>query len=319
MNTKDIFKIAVDKAIEADLRGKSEVEKRMTRINKKFNELSEKQKVEFDKEKLNNPYVDSRILNNPDETREIKKVMTGIDIDSSELLLADKLGDVDLVISHHPQGAALAELSAVMDLQAEVLAKYGLPINIAEAVTKFRAEEVNRGLSPINHYRAVDTAKILGLDFMCTHTTADNLAARFMHDLIQEKKPEYVEDIFAIFKEIPEYQESSARQVGPKLFAGSKDSRVGKVVVTEFTGGTSGSKDVFEKMAHYGFGTIIGMHMSEEHRKEAEKHHMNVIIAGHMSSDSLGMNLFLDEIEKQGIEVIPTSGLIRVKRFNEKK
>jgi hypothetical protein len=55
--------------------------------------------------------------------------------------------------------------------------------------------------------------------------------------------------------------------------------------------------------------------MSEEHRKEAEKNHLNVIIAGHMSSDSLGMNLFLDEIEKQGIELVPSSGLIRVKRF----
>ncbi|MCF7794841.1 NGG1p interacting factor NIF3 [Patescibacteria group bacterium] len=315
MNTKDIFKIAVEKAMEADLRGKSEVEKRMTRINKKFNNLPENQKTDFDKEKLSNPYVDSRILNNPNETKEIKKVMAGIDIGGAELILADKLGDIDLVIAHHPQGAALAELGSVMDLQAEVLAKYGLPINIAEAVTQPRVEEVSRELSPINHYRNIDMAKILGLDFMCTHTTADNLAARFMHDLIEEKKPEYVEDIFEIFKEIPEYQESSAKQMGPKLFAGSKENKVGKVVVTEFTGGTSGSKDIFEKMAQYGFGTVIGMHMSEEHRKEAEKHHINVIIAGHMSSDSLGMNLFLDEIEKQGIEVVPVSGLIRVKRF----
>jgi hypothetical protein len=315
MNTKDILKIAIDKAIEADLRGKAEVEKKMARLEAKYNEMPEKKKLGFDKERLSNPYVDSRILHNPNETKEIKKVMAGIDIDSAELLLADRIGDIDLVIAHHPEGAALAELGAVMDLQAEVLAKYGLPINIAEAITKLRISEVNRGLAPINHYRSIDTAKMLGLDFMCTHTTADNLAAKFMHDLIEEKKPEYVEDIFAIFKEIPEYKESIARQVGPKLFAGSKENRVGKVVVTEFTGGTSGSKDAYEKMAQYGFGTIIGMHMSEEHRKEAEKHHINVIIAGHMSSDSLGMNLFLDEIEKQGIEVVPVSGLIRVKRF----
>ena len=36
--------------------------------------------------------------------------------------------------------------------------------------------------------------------------------------------------------------------------------------------------------------------------------------AGHMSSDSLGMNLYLDELEKKGAEVIPCSGLIRVSR-----
>jgi len=54
--------------------------------------------------------------------------------------------------------------------------------------------------------------------------------------------------------------------------------------------------------------------MHEEHRKEAEKHHINVVIAGHMASDSLGMNILLDELEKSGVEIIPTSGLIRVKR-----
>ena len=70
-------------------------------------------------------------------------------------------------------------------------------------------------------------------------------------------------------------------------------------------------------MAQAGIGTIIGTHMGEEHRKEAEKHHINVVIAGHIAFDSLGMNLFLDELEKKDIEVIPVSGLIRVKRFKK--
>ena len=68
-------------------------------------------------------------------------------------------------------------------------------------------------------------------------------------------------------------------------------------------------------MAQSGIGTVIGMHISEEHKKEAEAANINVVIAGHMSSDSLGVNLFLDELEKQGIEIIPCSGLIRIKRM----
>jgi hydrogenase maturation factor len=68
-------------------------------------------------------------------------------------------------------------------------------------------------------------------------------------------------------------------------------------------------------MSQAGIGTIIGMHMNEEYRKEAEKYHINVVIAGHMASDSLGMNLFLDELEKKGIEIVPVSGLIRIKRL----
>jgi len=39
-----------------------------------------------------------------------------------------------------------------------------------------------------------------------------------------------------------------------------------------------------------------------------------VVIAGHISSDSLGVNQFLDELEKRSIEIIPCSGLIRVSR-----
>jgi hypothetical protein len=34
-----------------------------------------------------------------------------------------------------------------------------------------------------------------------------------------------------------------------------------------------------------------------------------------MSSDSIGMNIFLDELEKRGIEIISCSGFIRVSRI----
>ena len=67
-------------------------------------------------------------------------------------------------------------------------------------------------------------------------------------------------------------------------------------------------------MANAGIGTVVGMHVSEEHKKQAEEAHINVVIAGHISSDSLGINLFLDKLEKQGIEIIPCSGFIRILR-----
>ena len=67
-------------------------------------------------------------------------------------------------------------------------------------------------------------------------------------------------------------------------------------------------------MSQAGIGTVIAMHTSEEHRKEAEAAHINIVIAGHMSSDSLGMNLLMDDLEKQGIEIVPCSGFTRFKR-----
>jgi len=80
------------------------------------------------------------------------------------------------------------------------------------------------------------------------------------------------------------------------------------------TGGTSGPKEIYEKMADAGVGTAVGMHFPEGHIEEARKNNINLVIAGHMSSDSLGINLIADAWEKEGIEVVPCSGFIRVSR-----
>lgn len=314
MTTKQIYELAVRMGIASDLRGQAKVKKYLERVKNKYEKSDNEAKKDFDQEKLTNPYSDTRILVDNNK-KEIKKILTGIDIEGPELLLANEIGNIDLAIAHHPEGKALADLHNVMDLQAEVLADYGVPINIAESVLKPRILEVDRGISSINHNRAVDMAKLLNIDFMCTHTTADNMAANFISKLLKKKKPEFIEDLLKIFKEIPEYREAIKINAGPKLFVGSPENSCGKIAITGFSGGTNGAKEIYEKMSQAGIGTTIGMHMSEEYRKEAEKYHINVIIAGHMASDSLAMNLFLDEIEKKGIEVVACSGLIRVVRI----
>jgi hypothetical protein len=80
------------------------------------------------------------------------------------------------------------------------------------------------------------------------------------------------------------------------------------------TGGTSGPVESISKLAAAGVGTIVGMHMGEDHRKKAKEEHMNVVIAGHSSSDSLGMNLILDQFERRGVKIMSCSGFIRVSR-----
>jgi putative NIF3 family GTP cyclohydrolase 1 type 2 len=313
MNVQQIYEFGVKMGIKADLRGEVKVKKYLDRDKAKYEKASKEEKEEFDKEKLVNPYSDSRVLNTNGAT-DIKKIMIGIDMEGTELMLANQMGDIDLVIAHHPEGPALADLHSVMDLQAEVLAQYGVPINIAESVIRPRISEVSRGISPINHNRSVDIARALKMNFMCLHTPCDNLGANFLDKLLKKKKPEFVGDVLKMLKEIPEFKEATKLKAGPSLFAGNSENSCGKVVVTEFTGGTSGSKDIYEKMSQAGIGTVIGMHMGEEHRKEAERYHINVVIAGHMASDSLGLNLFLDELEKKGVKIVPMSGLIRIKR-----
>ncbi len=42
-----------------------------------------------------------------------------------------------------------------------------------------------------------------------------------------------------------------------------------------------------------------------------QRHGANLVITGHMPSDSVGMNRVIDALEKQGLEVIAGSGVIR--------
>jgi len=315
MTIKEIYQLAIKKAIAVDFRGEEAIRRILQRKREKYEKLSETEKQEFDLDALENPYLDSRILHIAAD-RPIKKVLVGIDIEPAEILLAKEIGQIDLIISHHPLGKGLANLHEVMELQCDVLNYYGVPINIAEGLMRERISEVARGINAANHQRTIDAAKILGFNLVCFHTVADNLAAHFLKEKIENNPNlERVEDLLNLLKQIPEYQAAIKIGAGPKIYVGNKENRCGKIALTEITGGTEGSPRLYEKIAQAGIGTVVGMHISEEHKKEAEAAHLNVVIAGHISSDSLGMNLLLDELEKNGIEIIPCSGLIRVKRI----
>lgn len=319
MKLKDIYELAIDIGIKADPRGEEGVRKNLEKAKKEYGALPEKKKKYFDVEALKNPYADSRIAFGDPET-EVDKVVVGIDIEVGEVLLADRLREkqgVDLVWAHHPEGLSLLGLDQVMDLQIDLLEREGIPVNVAEGVLRERIEEVKRKIGPANHYRAIDAAKLLNMPFLVTHTITDNLAHQFIDNLVKKTNPKTVGDIMEMLDTVPEYQMAAQAGNPPVVVSGSEKSRTGRVAVLGFTGGTEGSKNIYEKAAQSGIGTSIDMHLSEDHLKEAKKHMINIVIAGHMASDSLGMNLLLDEMEKRGVTIFPCSGLYRVSRVKK--
>jgi len=311
MTQQQILQFAIQMGTKADLRGEEEVAKYLARQKKKFDGLSAKKQADFDGERLVNPYMDSGVW--ADNGKPVKKAMAGIDVCAGEIMLAKDLG-ADTIINHHPLGKGLAMLDEVMHMQADILALCGVPINIAESLLKTRISEVGRGVHASNSYKTIDAAKLANVNLMNIHTPCDNLVADFLKKTIENKKPEYIGELVELLAGIEEYKESGRRGAPVKIFAGSEDRRAGKIVLTEITGGTEGAKNIYREMANAGIGTVVAMHLSEEHRKNAEEAHLNVVVASHIASDSLGMNLFLDELEKKGIEIIPYGGLIRVKR-----
>ncbi|HLN18661.1 MAG TPA: NGG1p interacting factor NIF3 [Patescibacteria group bacterium] len=316
MTIQQIYKLALEMGVSSDFRSKKEIGEFLELQRERYDALSKDEKEYFDKEKLTNPYSDTRIHFDSGK-KDIKRIFASIDATPGSIYIAEELHG-DLIINHHPVGLALAGLDDVMYYQVDQMEKIGVPIAIAEKLIHRRISEVARGINPVNHYATVDAARLMKISFMNVHTPGDNLVAKFVSEKIERAKPKYVKDVWKAIMTIPEYQEATRQGSGPMLFSGSKNNRCGRVVVSEMTGGTEGSKEIYQAMAQAGVGTIVSMHQSEDHRKAAEEAHINVIVAGHISSDSIGMNLFLDELEKKGMEIVPFGGLIRVRR-NKKR
>lgn len=317
MKLGQIYQKAIQMGISKDPRGRKGVDFFMRDARKEYEGLKEDEKKYFDTDRLTNPFADTRVLYG-EEDLEVKRLIAGVDVEVPELLLVDRLrqmGDIiDLCLAHHPEGTALSKLGDVMDIQADVWAATGVPINIGDALIGDRMKEISRALLPQNHMRPVRTAELLDIPFICVHTPADNLVTDFLRRLLKQKKPRTVGDLVDALLTVPEYSQSAMRGMGPTVLVGDRKKRAGEPLV-DMTGGTEGPAAAIEKLAQAGVGTIIAMHMGEKLMKEAEKHHVNVVIAGHIASDNIGLNLFLDQLVRGGVEVEAFSGLDRFSRI----
>lgn len=317
MKLRDMYEAAYRAGMAADPRGEAGVARLLAKAQKEFADLPERKRWEFDQECLANPFADTRILNG-DPEMDVRTILVGIDIEVGEVVLADRLRErgqaIDLLLAHHPAGRALARLEEVMGVQADVWHRFGVPIQYGDAVMSDRMLEITRAMHPRNNEQPVQAAKLLGIPFMCCHTPADNSVNAFLQARCDQLGTDgTVDELLDVLKDIPEFHEAVLQGMGPTVFEGNGNRRTGKIML-DMTGGTSGPVDSISKLATAGVGTIVGMHMGEEHRKRAKEEKINVVIAGHVSSDSLGMNLIIDQYERQGVDVIACSGFTRVSR-----
>ncbi|MCD4781663.1 MAG: NGG1p interacting factor NIF3 [Candidatus Omnitrophica bacterium] len=317
MKLRNLYQFFIQEGIKTDLRKKQQIKQALKENEAVYNNLNRSQKKFFDKDCLVNPYADTRILNGGDN-HQIKTILVGIDVEVGELLLSQALSQsgkkVDLVLGHHPKGIAWAALDDVMHLQTDLMANLGIKADIAKHLMKKRITEVSRKLHGSNHMQSVDAAKLLGIPFMCCHTPADNHVAHYLQKLVGMKKPKRLQDLVDLLLQEPEYQYAATYRVGPRIFAGQPNDNAGRVFV-DMTGGASGSKDLFPRMSQVGIGTVLGMHVSENNLVKMKREFLNVVIAGHMASDSLGLNLLFDKLQKKfDVEILECSGFRRFKR-----
>jgi len=321
MKLKNLYDEIVKIGIDNDPRPKAVIKSILQTRKKKFEGLNKKDKEYFDPQTLTNPYSDSRIIAGS-ASSEIKKILVGIDIDTAELLLAYNLNlrgkKIDLILSHHPVGKALVTFYNVMDVQIDVLSQKGVALGVAENLLFARKAEVERRISAANFSKTKDAADLLGLKLICAHTPADNCAYKSLEKTFLKRKPQTLQEAVEIILEIDEYKESARQGCPPRIMNGKRSSRI-KNLHYEFTGGTEGPRDIYQKLADSGIDTIVAMHLSEQHFQSARKANLNIILAGHIASDNLGMNVLLDGLQKKfKFEVLSCSGFKRYPH-NKKK
>ena len=316
MRLREIYSTCVEAGMEADPRSAEELQRVLDSAERAYDKLDADDKPFYDTERLTNPYADTRIAAG-DPEMEVRGLITGVDMETAEVLLADRLREkgepIDLIFAHHPEGPGFARLDEVMHMQADLWAAQGVGLGAADSLIAKRASEVRRRFSPYNHYRAIQAAELLGFASMSCHTPADNSVQRFVQKELDARGPATLDEVVKVLRAIPEYEYAAKHGYGPEIILGEADHRPGRIVV-DMTGGTEGPIDALNRLSAAGVDTLVGMHYGEEHRKRAEDLHMNLVIAGHISSDTLGMNLILDRIESRGVKVYCTSGIVRVRR-----
>lgn len=316
MKLQDLYDTAVRMGIDADPRGRDGIDRFLETTRRRYEKLPDYVKAEYDEEEFSNPFADTRVYVG-DPQAQVTSLLAGIDMNVGEVLLADRLREkgrpIDAVYTHHPEGCGLSQLDKVMSVQADIWAGLGVPIQAGEKLIDERRGEVRHRLMPLNHDQAIDAARLLGIPFFSAHTPTDNLVYSFLTRYFDELQPHTLGDVRKALYDVPEFRIAARHGAGPTLPDGRAEKRAGKVIV-DMTGGTEGPVKAMKELADKGVGTIVCMHMSKDLRKAADKHAVHVVIAGHMASDSVGINLLLDEYERQGVAIVPTSGLIRVRR-----
>lgn len=245
------------------------------------------------------------------EGTDIKKVLFGVDMETPEILLAKQLG-YDLVLGHHPtDGNPTIQFSKVMLRQIEVMTRFGIPINKAQKALRRRMVSVDMGHHVGNHDRSASAARLIGMPFMNIHVPADIITENYLQSIMDETFPEgHWSTLGDVMKKLNELDAYKDKIGGPVIRVGGENDYAGKIAVL-MAGGTNGGADVFKAYFEAGVGTIVCMHVPEDVKKAVEEQNIgNIIVAGHMASDSIGLNMIADELEKRGLEVTRMGGIL---------
>ena len=246
------------------------------------------------------------------EGRGLRRAVFGVDLDAAELMLAKQQG-FDVAIAHHPCGGGTwAGFPKVLERHIPIMMGEGVPRDQAEAAVREMQDEHGPRTHLLNYDRLPSVARMLGLPFMNIHAPADEIGRREMASAIKEGvgKDATVSDAISVLRKLPEFAHARTTII---VRLGSENAPLGRWVFSHGAG-TNGGYPVASAMFRNGVDTLFYIHVDPGHLKrikdEFAKSKKNLVITGHIASDSVGINVVIRRLRREGLEVHAMGGVI---------
>ena len=228
----------------------------------------------------------------------IKRVLFAVDAGTPELLFAKQAG-YDLLIGHHPVGPARLTFSRVAERHVEFMLEKGVPKKVAEEAAGQLIRRIDVRAHPANYLQDVEVAKRLGMPFMNIHLPLDQVTRDYLLGAIRKSDADTVGNLIDKLEAIREFKNAKTKI---ELRMGRRDEKLGNWVLV-FAAGTNGGYPVAKAYFEHGVDTVIYLHIDyDELAKLRMDCKRNLLVLGHMAGDSIGVNAFLKELRKKGVE-----------------
>ncbi|MBU7033058.1 MAG: hypothetical protein HXS53_11035 [Theionarchaea archaeon] len=241
------------------------------------------------------------------EGTDISAILFAVDLGVPELLLAHQLG-YDCALAHHPQGGrALVKYHEVLWKQRDQLVRAGVPESVATEAARPLIESKKIECHSRNLYHTPSVARVLNMPYLNIHNPLDELGRRIMDDTIHRNTDpdSVVGDVVDALMTLDEFKNASTDILVP---LGDLENTAGTVVVAHGAG-TNGGYPVAKAYFDHGVDTVIYIHIGSADLKKLKEYGKgNLIVTGHISSDMVGINPYLQELRKKGMTVDELDG-----------
>jgi hypothetical protein len=242
------------------------------------------------------------------EGNNLSRILVGLDVGAAELKIAHDLG-FDAVVAHHPvrrQG-----FWQVFERHRELMRSAGVPDEAVRAALDERSAAMRLSAETANDDHVVSVARLLRMPFLNVHLPLDEYGRRAITETVasclRDNANASVQEVAGAIGQLATFRRL---QADPVVVYGAGNAPAGRVVVS-LAAGTNGGFPVAAAYLAHGIDTVIYMHIDAADLGRLRRSELcgNLIITGHVPGDGIGMDAFVCELRRRGLEVTTFSGV----------